>query len=184
MIEQIKIEFTNSIKVLDNIDNIKEITNKVLGEALKKEAIPYNFFLLVVFVTPEEIKRKNKEFRGVNETTDVLSFPMFTKEEVIDIIKYSELKEDIENDIPINIKIFLEDSWTLGEIYINLEKIEEQAIEYNHSVIRELSYILVHGFYHLLGEDHLNEEEKNIMRNKEEKILKELGITREGNIYE
>ena len=61
---------------------------------------------------------------------------------------------------------------------ISIERVSQQAIEYGHSFERELSYMLVHGFYHLMGYDHMNEEEKSVMRKKEEIVLKELNITR------
>ena len=67
----------------------------------------------------------------------------------------------------------------LGDIIISIDKVKEQAEEYGHSFERELSYMLVHGFYHLMGYDHIEEEDKKIMRPKEEKILNELKITRE-----
>lgn len=185
MLEQIKIEYTNSIKILDNIENINKLVKKVLGEALRKEKIPFNFFFLVVFVTPEEIKEKNNKYRNVNKTTDVLSFPVFSKEEIKQIIDYHESKNKNSNkgltDLPIDLRLYLEDEWSIGEIYINLEKVEEQALEYNHSITRELSYILVHGFYHLLGEDHIETDDKRVMREKEENILKTLDIIRDEN---
>ena len=67
----------------------------------------------------------------------------------------------------------------LGDIIISIEKVKEQAIEYGHSFERELSYMIVHGFYHLMGYDHIKEEDKKEMRPKEEKILNELKITRD-----
>ncbi len=175
MLEQVKIKYTNRIKALNNIENIEKLTKKVLGEALKKEQVPYNFFLLIVFVSPDEIREKNRKYRGVDKTTDVLSFPVFEKSEITDIIKYSKNNENL----PINLKLYTEDEWSFGEIYVNLEKVEEQSIEYNHSITRELAYILVHGFYHLLGEDHIKDEDKTVMRKKEEELLKNLGIVRE-----
>ena len=66
----------------------------------------------------------------------------------------------------------------LGDIVISIEKVEEQAKEYGHSFEREFAYMLVHGFYHLMGYDHIEEEDKKIMRPKEDKILNELKITR------
>ena len=73
----------------------------------------------------------------------------------------------------------LEFEETLGDIVISIERVEEQAKEYGHSFERELAYMVVHGFYHLMGEDHMNEEEKAIMRAKEENVLNKLKIVRE-----
>ena len=67
----------------------------------------------------------------------------------------------------------------LGDIVISIEKVKGQAIEYGHSFEREFAYMLVHGFYHLMGYDHIEEEDKKIMRPKEEKVLGELGIRRD-----
>ena len=67
----------------------------------------------------------------------------------------------------------------LGDIIINLSQVKMQADEYGHSFERELAYMLVHGFYHLMGYDHMQEDDKKIMREKEEKVLKDLNINRE-----
>ena len=67
----------------------------------------------------------------------------------------------------------------LGDIIISIEKVKSQAEEYGHSFERELSYMVVHGFYHLMGYDHIKEEDKKLMRPKEEKILEKLNIKRE-----
>ena len=93
----------------------------------------------------------------------MLSFPMFEKEELTKKIKKQEF---IHEDV-------------LGDIIISIEKVEEQAKEYGHSFERELSYMVVHGFYHLMGYDHMTEEEKVEMRQKEDKVLNELNITRD-----
>lgn len=214
MIEQIKIEYTNNInikKILNykyDIKDINKLVKKVLGEALNFEVIPYNFFILISFINNEEIKKINKKYRNIDKITDVLSFPIFKKDELEYIIKYNkdinrkknkdkdkDIKENkviekIDNinnieeyniEIPTNLKIYLENEWSIGEIYINLEQIKKQAEEYNHSFERELSYILVHGFYHLLGYDHQNKDEQSIMREKEENILNILDIKRGDN---
>ena len=112
---------------------------------------------------PEEIRKINKKYRKIDKATDVLSFPMFEKE---------ELEQKIAS------KDFLYEDM-LGDLIISIEKVKEQAIEYGHSFERELSYMLVHGFYHLMGYDHIEEEDKKKMRPKEEKILNELKITRD-----
>ena len=88
---------------------------------------------------------------------------MFEKKELEEKIK----KNDFEHED------------VLGDIIISVEKVQEQAIEYGHSFERELSYMVVHGFYHLMGYDHIQEEDKKKMRPKEEKILSDLKIGRE-----
>lgn len=177
MIEQIQIEYTNN-KYLNNKENINKLVKKVLGEAFKKEVIPFNFFVLIAFITSEEIKEKNSEYRNIDKSTDILSFPVFEKDEIKSLIQFNK---DKTLDLSINLKPYTNNIWSIGEIYINLEKIEEQAKEYNHSFERELAYILIHGFYHLLGYDHLTKLDQDIMREKEESILKSLNISRGNN---
>ena len=120
-----------------------------------------NIYINIILTDPQNIRKTNTEFRNVDKETDVLSFPMFEKEEIINL-------KNKEDDI-------LE---VLGDIMISIERVKQQAVEYNHSFERELSYMLVHGFYHLMGYDHMVEEEKKQMREKEENILQKLNITR------
>ena len=116
----------------------------------------------ITLTTPEQIHEINKKYRNVDRPTDVLSFPMFEKDELEQKIKdNSFLHEDV-----------------LGDIVISIEQVKKQAEEYGHSFERELSYMVVHGFYHLMGYDHIKEEDKLKMRPKEEKVLNLLGITR------
>lgn len=140
------------------------IVEKVLKKCFEEEGlIDSKLIMTITFTTPEEIRKINKKYRKIDRATDVLSFPMFEK---------AELDEKIKN------KDFLYED-VLGDVIISIEKVKEQAEEYGHSFERELSYMLVHGFYHLMGYDHIEEEDKKIMRPKEEKILNELKITRE-----
>ena len=112
---------------------------------------------------PENIRKINKEYRNVDRETDVLSLPMFEKEDLEEKIK----KQDFEHED------------VLGDIVISIKRVEGHAKEYGHSFERELSYMLVHGFYHLMGYDHIEEADKIKMRPKEEKILNDLKIVRE-----
>ena len=120
-------------------------------------------YISITLTTPEHIHEINKQYRNVDRATDVLSFPMFEKEEIDNKIA----KKDFE----------YED--VLGDIVISIDQVEKQAKEYGHSFEREFAYMLVHGFYHLMGYDHIKEEDKVIMRPKEEKVLEKLGIRRE-----
>ena len=142
----------------------ESIVKKVLNKCFEEEGLlDSKLIMTITFTTPEEIRKINKKYRKIDRATDVLSFPMFEKE---------ELDEKIKN------KNFLYED-VLGDIIISIDKVREQAEEYGHSFERELSYMLVHGFYHLMGYDHIEEEDKKIMRPKEEKILNELKITRD-----
>lgn len=140
------------------------IVKKVLKKCFEEEGLlDSKLIMTITFTTPEEIRKINKKYRKIDKATDVLSFPMFEKDELDEKIKSGDFPyEDV-----------------LGDVIISIDKVREQAEEYGHSFERELSYMLVHGFYHLMGYDHIEEEDKKIMRPKEEKILNELKITRE-----
>lgn len=154
------------ITYLDLEENKKyeETIKKVVEKCYEEENLTKSKMIITItLTTPENIKKINKEYRNIDRATDVLSFPMFEKEELTKKIKNQEfMHEDI-----------------LGDIIISIEKVEEQAKEYGHSFERELSYMVVHGFYHLMGYDHMTEEEKTEMRKKEDVILNALNITRE-----
>ncbi len=149
------------INFLD-IEENKEYENtisKVVEKCFKEENLQNkNLYINVILTNPKNIKETNKKYRNIDKETDVLSFPMFEKEEI----------KNIEGNIPD----------VLGDIVISIEKVKEQAKEYGHSFERELSYMVVHGFYHLMGYDHIKEEDKNIMRQKEENVLEKLKILR------
>lgn len=111
----------------------------------------------VTFVDLEEIHQLNRDYRQVDRPTDVLSFPQF----------------DDLNDLPEEGEI------ALGDVVICREKAEEQAEEFGHSFEREIIYLFVHSVLHLLGYDHMDEDEKKIMRRQEEAVMEQLGIVRE-----
>ena len=155
-----------TIEYLDLEENIEfeEIIKKVIEQCFKEEKLENSKLnISITLTTPENIRKINKEYRNVDNETDVLSFPIFEKEELDKKILNNNFEyEDI-----------------LGDIVISIKRVEEQAKEYGHSFERELSYMVVHGFYHLMGYDHIKEEDKLVMRSKEEKVLTKLGITRE-----
>lgn len=138
------------------------LIQKVITECFQVEKIEKkHLYVSVLLTTPEQIRLLNKEYRKIDKETDVLSFPMFEAGEV-EKIEPQEGAYDV-----------------LGDIVISISQVEKQAIEYGHSFERELSYMLVHGFYHLMGYDHMTEEDKKKMRPKEEYILERLKIGRE-----
>ncbi len=144
---------------IDENDSYKEIIKKVLKKCFEIEKLENkNLYVNVVLTNAKNIKSINKEHRGIDKETDVLSFPMFEKNEVANL---DNTNEDI-----------------LGDMVISIERVEEQAKEYGHSFERELAYMVVHSFYHLLGYDHMTEEDKKEMREKEENVLGILGIRR------
>lgn len=149
---------------IEKNEKFEDIINKVLNTCFKEEnLLDTNMYISVTLTNPENIRKINKEYRNVDKETDVLSFPMFEKNEIQAII---ESKNYIVDDV-------------LGDIIISIERVKEQSIEYGHSFERELAYMVVHGFYHLMGYDHIKEEDKEKMRPKEENILQMLNITRD-----
>jgi probable rRNA maturation factor len=143
-----------------------ELIEKVVETCFKEENLTKtNLYLNVILTNPETIRKTNKQYRNIDKETDVLSFPMFEK---------NEIEERINKSLKINEPI--ED--VLGDIMISIPRVIEQAKEYGHSTTRELAYMVVHGFYHVMGYDHIKEEDKVIMRPKEEYILNKLNITR------
>lgn len=137
-----------------------DVANKVFQKCFEIEnLLDKNLYINIVFTSPNKIHEINKKYRDVDRETDVLSFPMFEKEELENYV--AKPWKDI-----------------LGDIIISIEQVKKQAEEYGHSFERELAYMMVHGFYHLMGEDHIEENDKKIMREKEENVLNELNITR------
>lgn len=151
-----------------NYNNIEELPNeealirKVVQAVLENETVKHNVDVYITLTNNEEIHKINKEYRNVDRPTDVLSFPMYEREEI----------ENLKGD---NLSVQEE---ILGDIIVSIEKVKEQAEEYGHSFERELAYLITHGCLHLLGYDHMIDEEKEIMRKHEELVLEKLGISR------
>ena len=214
-----------------------EIINKVINECFSNEGLDkLNIYISITLTNPEVIHKLNKEYRNVDRATDVLSFPMFEKNEIEEMLKEHKIVESSiaeraeencnsnceengrsncekngnsnceekenqssnneenessgnEEKLDLNSNKTMTDSDSnenfnecdvLGDLVISIPKVYEQAEEYGHSFERELAYMCVHGFYHLMGYDHIIESDKVIMRKKEDEILNKLGITREG----
>ena len=230
-----------------------EIINKVINECFSNEGLDkLNIYISITLTNLEVIHKLNKEYRNVDRATDVLSFPMFEKNEIEEMLKEHKIVESSiaeraeencnsnceengrsncekngnsnceengcsnceengnsnceekenqssnneenvssgnEEKIDLNSNKTMTDSDSnenfnecdvLGDLVISIPKVYEQAEEYGHSFERELAYMCVHGFFHLMGYDHIIESDKVIMRKKEDEILNKLGITREG----
>lgn len=146
--------------------DVEALLNRVISAALAAEGVGVPCELSVLITNDEGIHQINLEQREVDRPTDVLSFPMFELEpgEMPD----ADMADPDTDLVP------------LGDMVISLERAVEQAVEYGHSVEREVSYLAVHSVLHLLGYDHMDEGPmKAQMRAREEAILGELGITRE-----
>lgn len=143
--------------LFDNRQDIMEITEEnikaieyAVSTVLKAENAEGNFEVSVSFVTNEEIRELNRDYRNVDSETDVLSFPM--------------------DDDEFNGTIIL------GDIVLSTQRIIEQANEFGHSLEREMIYLTVHSMLHLLGYDHMSNSEKEEMRLREKEIMKELQL--------
>jgi probable rRNA maturation factor len=137
----------------EKLNEIDELP-KLIDYMIKFEKLD-NLIFNVIIVDNEYIHKLNRDYRNIDRPTDVITFAL----------------ED-------NGKIELEGGRVLGDIYISIDKAKEQAKEYNHSLKRELSFLMVHGFLHLLGYDHMNEEDEKVMFDKQERILDSYDITR------
>lgn len=144
----------------------------VIGEVLKKEACPFDVQVCISFVDDEEIRNRNRDFRQLDRVTDVLSFPLvpFRRPADFRFLEEGEEQDCFDPDT---------EELCLGDIVINTARVRLQAEEYGHSLRRETAFLTAHSMLHLLGYDHMTEEESAVMENKQEAVLQELGITRE-----
>lgn len=136
------------------VDFKYDYLHRVIKRTLKHEKVK-NAFFSIIFVDEKEIQKINKEYRKIDKVTDVISFAF----EDNNSLQYNNIR-------------------VLGDIYICIPRMIEQAHDYGHSVKRELSFLTVHGLLHLLGYDHMKKEDEEIMFAKQELILDEEGITR------
>ena len=157
------------ILAIDFLDETNEVTEEaqhlvesILQFAARKENIEKDTELSVTFVDNDRIREINKEYRHKDSATDVISFA---------------LEEMGEDEVEI---VGAEMPRMLGDIIISIERTKEQAEEYGHSFDRELGFLALHGFLHLLGFDHMNEEDEKVMFTKQKEILEEYGLSREG----
>ena len=158
----------NSIEVTDDLINI---INEVCDVALKDEEVTIPYQISLLFVDNNEIREINNETRGIYKVTDVLSFPMLDYPE--NMVFKNVYKNKKFNEIYLD-----GEELVLGDMVLSLERAKEQSIEYNHSFEREVCYLVVHSILHLLGYDHMNDEDKAKMRTREEEILGKLNIKR------
>lgn len=147
----------NYIDIIDNYgidDNYKEILDGFINHCIKELKLK-NILFNVIIINNEDIHKLNNEYRNIDKPTDVITFAL----------------EDYED-------IKLPDIRVLGDIYISFDKVISQAKEYNHSNIRELCFLTVHGILHLLGHDHMTKEEEKIMFDLQKELLESYGIKR------
>lgn len=150
--------------------NYEELIEKVIMEAIDFEACPYESEVNVILTGNDEIQEINKEYRRINAPTDVLSFPMIDFQGPADFSMVEDQYEDCFN--PETGELLL------GDIIISVDKVYEQADNFGHSVIRELAFLVAHSMLHLMGYDHMEDDERIVMEEKQEQILKNLQIYR------
>lgn len=138
-------------------EDILDKVERVMLAVLDYEDYDDNYEVSLSFVDNEEIRNLNRDFRNIDRVTDVLSFPMLSDDEF-----------DIEYE---------EES--LGDIVISIQRADEQAEEFDHSLEREICFLVCHSMFHLLGYDHMEEEEAKDMHRREEEVLNDLDITRD-----
>ena len=154
-----KVIITNEQKEVKIPTGVKMLVRRCCNAVLLYEGFKEAAEVSVTFVDDERIHSLNKEYRDVDSSTDVLSFP---------------LGENGVYDKNLETGALL-----LGDIVISMQRAMEQAEEYGHGVDREVAFLVAHSMLHLLGYDHMEEEERQEMRAQEEAILASLGITRE-----
>ena len=144
----VKIEIFNNSSYNIELEDFKKYFLSIMKDLQVEDAL-----VNIIIVDNEEIKKINKEYRNIDNVTDVISFAL----------------EDVEFKTPFRI---------LGDIYISYEKVKEQALKYEHSEKRELYFLATHGLLHLLGYDHMNEKEEKIMFDLQKELLDKYDIKR------
>ena len=149
----------------DPYEQVLALAKKVL----KDEGFYEDVWLSLSLVDEDEIKAINKEARGIDKVTDVLSFPMISYSNGTGREHADKMSMDVDPE---------SGELIFGDIVLCVPKVLYQADEYGHSIKREFSFLIVHSLLHLCGYDHIDEDERMVMEDKQEKILEELGITR------
>ena len=146
-----------------------EVAFRVMNAVLDKEKCPYEATVDLTLTDDNAIHEINLQQRGIDRATDVLSFPM-TQFPVAG--EFDFLEEEIESFDPVSGELML------GDIVISVDHVNAQAAEYGHSQLREFAFLVAHSMYHLIGYDHMTEDEAKVMEAKQAAALKALGINR------
>lgn len=145
----IKANFVNDYTFEFNCD---KLIKRILKTINKIEKVKGKHFVSIIVVDNCKIQEINKEYRNIDAPTDVISFALI----------------DGEDSLPLE----------MGDIFISYDKVLEQANQYEHTILREFAFLITHGIYHLLGYDHMNKKDEEVMFSKQEKILEVLKIGR------
>lgn len=162
------IDFSNEQEQTFDFDFLG-VAEDVMETVLDQENCPYEAQISLVLTDDDTIHSTNREFRGIDRPTDVLSFPMIDFSAPAD---YSILEQDDSYFHPESGELLL------GDIMISIPRAVEQAREYGHSVKREYAFLIAHSMLHLLGYDHMEDDERLLMEQKQEQALKYLHIER------
>ncbi len=146
--------------IVEDKKEYQEIIKKIVRESLEYEGFQEAIEVSVVLTNDDHIQKMNQEFRGLNKSTDVLSFP------ILEFVPNEIYARNEKGEI------------LLGDIVISMETAKRQSLEYDHSFAREIAFLTAHSMLHLLGYDHMTEEEEKIMFAKQEDILKKSGFER------
>ena len=162
----------NETDVVFSFD-VQKILEQIMDEVTGMENCPYETTVNLLITDNAGIREYNKEYRDIDKETDVLSFPNIPFDNESNFAMVEEAEADY----------FDPDSGELllGDIIISANRVEEQAREYGHSVLREFAFLTAHSMFHLCGYDHMTPEEAEVMEQKQEAVLTQLGITREKN---
>ena len=169
---------------IDNNDKLfdfdyENIARLVINKVLTLEHFPYEVEVSISFVDEDAIRAINQEYRSIDKPTDVLSFPMIDYDEGFSLIRdrtkemYSFIDEGMDYYNPDTREV------ALGDIVLCVPYVYSQSNEYNHSILREYAFLITHSMLHLLGFDHIDDNERVIMEDKQTKILESLNITRD-----
>ena len=150
----------NKIQVEEELEKLIE---DVIRATLETESFEHDSYVAVTLTDNENIRTINNEQRGIDSPTDVLSFPVLFFE---------------DGEMLAGVGDYIEDKLILGDVVLSLERALTQSEEFGHSFLRETGYLVCHSILHLLGYDHETEEEREIMRTKEEETLGRLSLTR------
>lgn len=142
--------------------NQERLAEKVLAQAAERLDVPEQAEMSLTFVLNPEIRELNRDYRGIDRATDVISFAIEDDDDL------TNLPAEIRAELPVE----------LGDLVISIDKAAEQALFLNHSADRELGYLLVHGFLHLNGYDHEEPADEEKMFTLQEEILDGLGLSR------
>lgn len=156
----LEIDFIDEIEGID--EDARELVQGILTFAAEKEGLENGTELSVTFLGDEAIRQVNREYRGKDQATDVISFAL---EEVGE----GEVPMAAIDDMPRH----------LGDLLISVETAKRQAAEYGHSIHREIGFLALHGFLHLLGYDHMSEADEKVMFGRQNEILTLFGLERE-----